>query len=779
MKLNALYGVLTQLLTETPEFQLFDKIIPIHDRTLENKEYYRLELPLDDIAGDGLQLHEMHLSIYQKVDPNNPAFGPSHFTALFHDSQKQEFRMHVFLNRFDTLACPPSWELLDDDHHYVKVDPPESMEYLTHAIWQQGLPYLQQLRQQQKNLESRLCSDYNELERQTALLNIKLSDNKATYLENLQKLIQSVKLLSEISDGSNWLRVLSYLRKLQNIISAMPESSIEPIEKKEEAPKQGSHKKNQHQAKTGHSQHTLFSKSTKNTLIIMEIQRRIDRIKNVFDKMGKTHDNHIKALLLVDLNKQLVDIDLENESSLTSTQIELLSEIEAKVISQAKSLLQTALLKGEYDFSRTLSPFYNLINGNILSIALIQKNAKLLEFLAKDLGLPINSYPISIKERSYVNAVEYCFYESKESNSLLECFNVLIEQGASLMQPVDPDKLPLAHVILSAKPTHPLYAALEQNKSLTLNNQHFYTYLIHVLSSCLRSQLIEQEMKSELEAWIGRYEQLKIRAESQNLLLNPRNQLLAEEISEIAKKFFSTTMIEALQQDDDLLREHISINKETKDLLDKIKVYQRKTGKTFPYQSILNATSEDFKKELLKYDLKIDTGFSELKSFVLEIFSNTRLIISYSIEMFEVSTMMHQLPVNMGRRNRRLRELDNRQKDLAKKIEELNKTMPYSMIKEYNEFQENVSKIMGDAEKIIDINKELTKHLDVMNSSNLISGNALSDVKNVEHEFNDIKEVLTKMSGLLKQFGVMKSSNPISSNALSDAKNVEHEVFDI
>ena len=68
MKANIFYGLLTQLLTESPKFKLLDAAIPIHDRTLEDKEYYRLELPPTDIAADGLKLHEAHISIYKKVN---------------------------------------------------------------------------------------------------------------------------------------------------------------------------------------------------------------------------------------------------------------------------------------------------------------------------------------------------------------------------------------------------------------------------------------------------------------------------------------------------------------------------------------------------------------------------------------------------------------------------------------------------------------------------------------------------------------------------------------
>ncbi len=187
MKLNILYGVLTQLLIQSPQFKLLNSTSITHDINLNDRDYYRLELPPVDIAVGGLRLKEAHMSIYKKIEPHNPNLGPSHFTAFFADAEGQEYRMHLFLNRFDALGCPPVWEMVNSEEQYVRVDPPEDMDYLTHAIWQLGLPCLQELRQQQKGLESRLRADYNQLEQQTGVLYNNLKINRMAYLESLRQ----------------------------------------------------------------------------------------------------------------------------------------------------------------------------------------------------------------------------------------------------------------------------------------------------------------------------------------------------------------------------------------------------------------------------------------------------------------------------------------------------------------------------------------------------------------------------------------------------------------
>ena len=69
MKQNLFYVILSEILFEYPEFKLLDRITPIHATTLENKEYYRLELPLIDVSAEGIELDEAHMSIYKTVDP--------------------------------------------------------------------------------------------------------------------------------------------------------------------------------------------------------------------------------------------------------------------------------------------------------------------------------------------------------------------------------------------------------------------------------------------------------------------------------------------------------------------------------------------------------------------------------------------------------------------------------------------------------------------------------------------------------------------------------------
>ncbi|HAT8623143.1 TPA: Dot/Icm T4SS effector LegC4 [Legionella pneumophila] len=703
MKPNLFYFVLTQILAESPNFKLLDEVRPVHDITLKDKKYYRLELPLANIAAEGFRLHDAHISLYEKTDPHNPNLGLSHFTAIFHDQNGQTYRMHLFLNRFDALACPATWELLDDDEQYVKVSPPENLEYFMHSVWQLGLPCLQLLRKKQKEIEAKLLADYHRLNEETTLLSKDLDENRAVYLEKLDELIQTTKSLSQISESNHWSREAIYLVKTHKYVSSMPEPILEPVNKGDEeqkkddqaevaalSPKQGATKPKISRGNIGLAQSTLFSKSAKaKRPVDVKMERDISKIKKLFAQLLKTEDKKIKAVLLIDLHWKIKDINLETEELLTKEQTQALNEIEGCANKEAKSLLERALFAGEFEYAQTLSPYYPLINNDLMVLALTQRKADLLSFLVTKVGLPINSYPIKTKVKTYSNAVEYCF--SEHSESLVDCFSVLIKNGASLMQPVGLHKLPLAHLLLSEIPRHPLYVALEQNKNLTLNNKQFYAHLINALKSCLLSGDIEGDQKKALEESIVRYEHLKTNVKNSSSLLSPQNQALADEISDITKKLLPDAVAEAIENDEEISREKAIADKEYKELVRKVKAFYHKTGKNFAFQSLINSANQELKKELLEIDFNIDISFSELKESILENLSNERLMFSYCSELIDVQTTIMQISQGASRKNKNLKKLNARHAELIELLTDLSQNTPQSMIKEANEFQDSFS----------------------------------------------------------------------------------------
>ena len=56
-------------------------------------------------------------------------------------------------------------------------------------------------------------------------------------------------------------------------------------------------------------------------------------------------------------------------------------------------------------------------------------------------------------------------------------------------------------------------------------------------------------------------------------------------------------------------------------------------------------------------------------------------MVNHCMELVDVSTMITQVPRIEGKRNKRYKTLESRQKELLSKIEELNKTMPHSLDK--------------------------------------------------------------------------------------------------
>ncbi len=658
-------------------------ISPVHAETAKGKPYYRLELPRANISANDFKLHEAHVSIYKNLVPDNDSMGPSHFTAVFHNANGQAFRMHLYLNNSDQLACPPTWEKWEHgERAYNKVEPPKNIECLVHSIWQHGSSCLQALRQQQAKLEDGLIKKYKKHNTEMTALSEDLSKNGLTYLENLDVSLQLAKCLAEVSENPSWGKLFSFLGQMKKNILRMPESKAE-VKNSQQLLMKGKDKKRQSQTPISSAPQTLFSR----TKGISELQKQINAVKTTFKQMKESSNEHIKGVLLIDLNEQLLKIDLGGEESLAVEQLNELRKIEEALSGLAKILLQTALLKKNYDFARILSPFYDQVrNSQNLTRALMQKDSGFLAFLVQDVGLAINNCPVTINEKEYTNVAHY-LYDCGSSN-LQDCFAVLIQHGLNLMQPVGPDQLPLAHLIISEN--HCLHTAFEQNKSLTLNNKHFYGQLVYELKRCSDSASLDESKKAELKTWVTLYEQKKTSVENQQVLLNHGNQLRAEELADIAKTLLSKAVLDALEKDLDFIREKASMDKILTEMVKKDSVFRRSIGQQYPLQSLIRELNKGMKEELLKAESDIKASFSLLKEMALQCITNAKKLAETQMALIDVQNDIRTILKPKHRKLSRtdmqeLSRLNQESKKLLAVIENLKQFLPYPLLKMHNE----------------------------------------------------------------------------------------------
>lgn len=660
MKPNILYAVLTQLLTQSPEFKLFANISPVHAENTEARPYYRLELPCKNIAVNDLTLYEAHVSIYKKVLPHKASMGPSHFTAVFHNADGQVFRMHLYLDDSDQLACPPSWEKpLDDGRGYIKVEPPEEMDYLAHSIWESGLSCLQELRQQQGKMVVELSKQYQAQEKVMNELSKDLSKNRTEYLKSLNNSLETAQLLALVSENPLWPCLASYfgkeVKKTAQTLDS-DETRLKTNEKQLSAVNRPKNKKNPCSAPINSSAQTFFAESKLKP--VGKLQKQVNAISAKFESIKKASPQ-AKGPLLIALNDDILNLIFRD--SLSVGQVGELREMEAGLARHAKVLLQSALLGENYDFAKTLYPFYYQLKADALSLALKQKHTGFLEFLASEVRLAINSYPVTVNGKEFPNAAHF-FYHCSTSD-LLDCFNVFIKHGLNLMQPVGPDKLPLAHLIISNK--HCLFAAFKSGESLTLNNQFFYGQLICELKRCLHFRDFQEDKKIELEAWISKYEQDKILAKNQTRLLGEERQLAIQKLCMTLDSKVPATIIAELAKD--------------RDIITKENVLVAKTNILMKKNVIVDQQHVDkFIAELQKRfenGVEMNADFKQLKARKLQWLDMVIELVELNLQLFDIvdagNTILTQKQALNSKEKSRYKRLENRDKELRTKIGEL------------------------------------------------------------------------------------------------------------
>lgn len=715
MRPNPLYGVLTHLLNE-PTFQLGNNslpgITPIHDQSLESKPYYRLALPINPQSSQGLVLQEAHMSIYKQIDLSCATLGPVHFTATFMLDQSI-YRMHLFLNNADKLALAPTWQMLTKDNGYVNVAPPKSIDYLAESIWQLGIPYLQLLRLQQKNIEKNLSKVYDDLEKTAETLSTSLPAKKTEYVASIDTILSHLTQLSSISSHSAWQRLSVHFKKVLQVVQRQTPQTRAAIhtqprtqETNPTAKTRPSTKSNAPKKKKGST--SFFAQPAAND----SAKKHIQELQELLLTINSTNQDTIKASCLAELNMQALRFDLTNKQSLTLTELNTLKKIDTDAANKARSLLQTYLIQENFPIVKLLSPFYELVNPDMLSLALKQKKAKLVAFLVEELRLPIDSYPINHQNKTYLNPIEYCYTKYDGTKAMQECFSALIASDASLLFPYPPENLPLAHVILSEKPRHPLYTCLEDNADKTLDNPAFFTHLINALRHRLKTS--ENAQEEEIKDWISHYKNLRTNAQY-NRQENAATRVLRKNQLECIKAQTPAELVEKLDQDRDLFQQKAELQRKEFELRQKFDLYRRATGKNFPFRSYTELFAENLVLELFERQ----DDFAAIKESQKNYGRDFSQLIDYLMNLVDI-----EIELNKETRTKRKKTLATQKEMIFKEIEGLIRALP----------------IIRDAEKYRRFEEEFAALKELLNQHKEAIYQATSDLENLYRKLAETRQ---------------------------------------
>ncbi len=763
MKSNSLYYVLDDLLEKNPDFSFQPQSRPLKALTQDEKAYYRIELPIADQLIDELSLEEAHISIYQKMDPNVPALSPAHFTAVWEHSSGQRYRMHIFLNDNDTLSCEPTWDRIEEDGSFHKEALPADSDFLVQSVWQTALPCLAQLREQKTALIKALEKQYNSFEAAATVQSEKFPNHPDAYQASLSRLEEPLNALVKLSSNLYWNRILIYVQKIQKHIASTTESqqTVTVSSGKEEQP--AAARSNPENALSVASQ-TLFHKPKTNT---RPYSNPINDFQRSYADMIKATNDDSKAALLFSLHQKLLILHTDKYAVTSVKLLQQLTTLEKDIDGVAQRMLQNALLNNNFELALQLYPFFETINPSIINIALMRRNSALLDFLIKYIDYPLNSYPISIKGRNYSNALSYCFLENTAANSLSACFETLVAAGANLMLPASEGQLPMAHMILSEGSSHPLNAALEHNAASTVDNKMFYEQLIIALRHYLKHTELSEHQSSDVNQAIASYRTKISLLTVSREFFSPACKQLNTEIRQVTEKMLGKSMILQIQSDPEIsvLQQYLAA--QTKAILQKVKLFKRKTGKEFPVNTMIHTGAEELRDALLNTKINPNRDLAEIKQEALKCLNNIGKMYHLIDELMEVQQQLLTKPTFLGKRNKGLKKLQVRQECILKEMKAVEELLPQNLLKKANA----VSEIFSDLKSTL--SSTFTDMYDFIDKDSALGGKIGAMLSTLEKgDFPDIAMGNEFLSLLMNgDDGIGLDANSADNDASSAPRN--------
>ena len=765
---NCLFGTLKYLLTQDENFEFAGGIKPVLDKTVKEINYFRIPLPIDDVNVEPYELIEAHLSIYESMDPKKATLGAAHVTASF-KLGNQKYRMHLFLDENEKLTCEPHWDRFEDGE-FIKTSKPGEIDDLVYIMWQLGLPCFQQLRNKQNEAIRELSINYEKAETIAAASSKNFHQHKDEYLACIEATLAPVKVLTTLSNNIQWQRLIRHFDHLKRAVLQAQEPVVEAEHSdiqsttSAEKPKAANQSRGRSRQKNrGKEKEIMVGALVATAQVDNEFESLLELYKIFVSTQEKTESNH----LLLTLHHRLSRI-LDKNQKLTVEQINRLRQLECDLNKTAKISLQNALIKGDFSTARKMHEFFSLIGDDVLNAALITKNLELLAFLIDEINFPMESYAVTVKEKQYKNAMEYCYLNTDKSNHVSDVMELLVSHGVSLMHPVEPGWLPIAHFILSAEPRHPLMSVLDKNPDMTLNNKGFYQQLIRSCQRHLAKTELSTEDRALLTAQVKIYKRDLEKITVEQKLLLPRCQKAQQELVAHWKSLIRDESIEKLQKDPEIVAMHRVILEKSNSCVRTVRDFtQRHRGTTLNLSSIVENIFATLKEEKFKNWLEsmVDAcdhpDYFELKEDALKYLQQVSQLFDKTIKFVDLKRDLFKKQQIKGKINKKTKSLIQQVSELMKEIQEESQIFLPQTSNEKIKAEEILSQTLHNfQEHVRTMSEGLQKLQTALSNLNALTKEGVgTDEENESSEQYPASELLNKLGFMASSAATSSSSN--------------------
>ncbi|WP_412756605.1 hypothetical protein [Legionella bozemanae] len=685
------------------------------DSNKESHKYYRIEChkPVHVIVKDKENLYTLdkhHISVYQHEYRDNPKLSQYHYTAEFTNQLGGHYRLHVYFNAFDNLLPNITFEE-KTNNGYELVDSKDLKSQFIHLALKHTDPLIKKLRQQHNEAIRVLETRYNECDERLAQHFDSQKEDTIGALQITKEACDILRKLIPLVRSSNYPKFLRFhemaarsLRERHSIqVAADATSQIENLNNtsinvhenisshvevtsqnvassKEEVPPADITCSQAEEAATANITFSQVeeaaaadvaalpkiktnSSKKSNTQAAHELELELKKLSSQFAKLTEA-PKEVQAKKIERLLAKTYGISLLYERQINVRDLQQIQKIRRGLHALGANLLPNLLFNKQFELASLLTSFHPLLRDEkYLRVALQTRNSKLLDFILEYGDIDVNNLPVTVRKTSYPSAVHACFYEDSSSNSMTECFSVLIKHGGSLFAPDNKNKdLPLAYSILSSD-THPLFKALQMNRDKTINSIDFLKNLIVLLRAYLERNDLSMSELNSIELELKRFE-IELEALQNPQLSDSSLRYLTKRANSLEEKYFGS-LINKLKRDPNI----IAINKElqiaTSKLASKLTKAQRRQG-------CIAATNnlENLDKLLEGIDMT-DMDFDFIKTEVLKNLNNNLQLIEKKSQLIDVQKEITRYQIYSRRGGRKYRELLREQDTLLQEIKRL------------------------------------------------------------------------------------------------------------
>jgi hypothetical protein len=462
MSKNYLFSFIRKELLSSDNFKSFKlKISAKHNQEMLIHDLFSgLDSIVAKIGEVQLTLIEHHITLFDENKKDHSS--QYHYTAKLKDQLGKSYNLHVYFDKNDKFTEAPN---LTEGEQEIQAAFPELSAALGELAIDQTRVVVAELRLLHQNKLKQMQNRYADLETKLTEISSDIEGNRESYLVILDEAISQASQMCLYGNFNSLLRLLKRIKI--SLCTSSITKDIETTTNTEDEQEESIYEEENVPLK-------LKEKKTATTLVheaqgchtsYLKQKSERDKVK-VVETFVLLHNKVQDILMLLD----------DQEFDFKKDDLVNIRILNSYINQEGKELLEQLLLGKLFELADKLKKLAPRLSTNILKLALMQNNARLLDFLLTNAGYAINTTTVDA-----IPLVLYCFLNHTVKTPKVACLSALIKHGASIM--IQYQGLPLCFYIMEMD--NNLNEAIYTNPAQTISNKDFYNCLIQNLENYL------------------------------------------------------------------------------------------------------------------------------------------------------------------------------------------------------------------------------------------------------------------------------------------------------